>query len=110
MKQSGYLKRQNAIMDELVNSGVRVGRQMCMDEVQVCLHLKHGWGYDRIKALFDEVQEYHEDCKIAMDPRNPEADIAQEHMDRVLRDIVKDHRAFIPFKERYPEIKQVKYR
>lgn len=44
-----------------------------------------------------------------MDPENPAADVYQEHMDRVLSEIIRDRQALIPHRERYPELKTVRY-
>jgi hypothetical protein len=38
-----------------------------------------------------------------------EADWYQEKLDRQLLDILHGHQPLIPFRERYPEIKEIKY-
>lgn len=48
--------------------------------------------------------------RAAADPADPAADVAREHMDRVLAEILRDRQALIPFEERYSELEKVKYR
>ena len=38
-----------------------------------------------------------------------EADVRQEHMDRVMAQIISGKQELIPFAERYPELKKVRY-
>lgn len=38
-----------------------------------------------------------------------EADVRQEHMDRVMTQIISGKQELIPFAERYPELKKVRY-
>ena len=38
-----------------------------------------------------------------------EADVCQEHMDRVLAEIIRDKAELIRFPERYPNAKKIKY-
>ncbi len=45
----------------------------------------------------------------ALDCRNPEADVCQEHMDRVLAEIIRNRMILIRFPERYPHVKKIKY-
>lgn len=47
--------------------------------------------------------------KPALDCRNPEADVRQEHMDRVLKQIINGKVELIPFSARYPGLKKVRY-
>ena len=41
--------------------------------------------------------------------RRREADVRQEHMDRILAEIIRDRMTLIPFPERYPNAKKIKY-
>lgn len=45
----------------------------------------------------------------ALDYKNPAADVCQEHMDRVMAQIISGKQELIPFAERYPELKKVTY-
>ena len=47
--------------------------------------------------------------KPALDCRNPEADVRQEHMDRVLAQIINGKAELIPFPDRYPDLKKIRY-
>lgn len=38
------------------------------------------------------------------------ADVMQEHMDRVFLQIINGKQDLIPFAQRYPELKRIKYR
>ena len=107
MKNS-YLARQNAIYDEMLNRGRRHGEQYTMDCVMIALH-RQGWGYSRIKRLFDEVTEISDYYAPSMNRNNPEQPIFQERMDVELSDIVKDNQEFYPFRDRYPIIKEASY-
>lgn len=40
---------------------------------------------------------------------NPEADVYQEHMDRVLAQIINGKQELFSFDQRYPELKKIKY-
>lgn len=53
MKQSGFLKQQEAIRQELVAAAERITRQLMLDAAQIVLHNEFGWGYERIKRFSD---------------------------------------------------------
>ena len=108
MKQSGFMAKQLAMRQALIEASERVTQQLMMDTLQITLH-EFGWGYDRImkltKAWADAYNHYHD----TMDVKNVEADVLREHLDRELADILKGHQDLIPFEERYPEIKEIAY-
>ena len=52
MKQSGFLARQKAERQELLNAGMRIEKQFMLDTLQISLH-HLGWGYKRINELTD---------------------------------------------------------
>ena len=92
-------------MQERENRAFRRGMEMGMqyehDMMQVALHTKMGWGYDRAKRLddaVDEIKEYYADAFI----KCMEQDVRQEQLDNALRDLVKGRQEFHPFSERYP--------
>ena len=109
MRQSGYLARQNQRTDNYLQSQQRMIIQWMMDTVQITLHQQAGWGYDRIKDFCEAWDQTRKDYKNAIDWRHPEADVAQEHMDRVMLQIMKGKQELIPFSERYSELKKVRY-
>ena len=77
--------------------------------MQDTLHQTEGWGYDRIVRLCEAWQHIRDEYRPAINPSNPEADVMQEHMDRVLAQIISGKQELIPFAERYPELKKVRY-
>lgn len=108
MKQSGFMAKQLAMRQALIEATERVTQQLMMDTLQITLH-EFGWGYDRImkltKAWADAYNHYHD----TLDVKNAEADVLRVHLDRELTDILKGHQDLIPFEERYPEIKEIVY-
>ena len=66
-------------------------------------------GYDRIMRITHNWVAVQHEYKPALDCRNPEADVRQEHMDRVLAEIIRDRMTLIRFPERYPNAKKIKY-
>lgn len=109
MKQSGFMAKQLAMRQALIEATERVTQQLMMDTLQITLH-EFGWGYDRImkltKAWADAYNHYHD----TLDVKNVEADVLRVHLDRELADILKGHQDLIPFEERYPEIKEIAYK
>ena len=108
MKQSGFMAKQLAMRQALIDATERVTQQLMMDTLQITLH-EFGWGYDRImkltKAWADAYNHYHD----TLDLKNVEADVLRVHLDRELADILKGHQDLIPFEDRYPEIKEIVY-
>lgn len=105
---NAYIAKQSAIYDEMLNTGRRHGEQYCMDCVMIALH-RQGWGYQRIKRLFDKVTEISDYYAPSMQKRNPEQPIFQERMDAELKHFIGDNQEFYPFKSRYPLISEARY-
>ena len=82
---------------------------MVFDSLQITLHTDFGWGYERIERLCEAWQKRYDECNEALNLKNPEADVVQEHMDRCLTEILAGRRELIPFAERYPDIKRITY-
>lgn len=108
-KQSGYLQRREAELDATFNAGAAMAMQFAMDTLQMALHQTEGWGYDRIMRITHNWVAVQREYKPALDCRNPEADVRQEHMDRVLKEIIRDKAELIPHAERYKDLKKVTY-
>ena len=108
MQQSGFMAKQLAMRQALIEASERVTQQLLMDTLQITLH-EFGWGYDRImkltKAWADAYNHYHD----TLDVKNVEADVLREHLDRELAGIMKDKQELIRFEDRYPEIKEITY-
>ena len=109
MKQSGYMAKQLAMRQALIDATERVTQQLMMDTLQIVLHNELGFGYDRImritKAWGSEYNHYHDVFNV----KHAEADVLRVHLDRELADILKGRQDLIPFEERYPEIKEITY-
>lgn len=106
-KQSGYLRRQTAALEELQDVSMRHGQQWALDCLMIALH-RQGWGYDRIKRLLDETEKIAAYYNPTMHPCM-EQDVFIERMDAELRDIVKGRQEFYDFKSRYPGVKIAGY-
>ena len=109
MKQSGFMAKQLAMRQALIDATERVTQQLMMDTLQIVLHNELGFGYDRImritKAWGCEYNHYHDVFNV----KHAEADVLRVHLDRELADILKGRQELIPFEERYPEIKEITY-
>lgn len=102
-----YLAKQQLLIREAANEGMRVGEQYTMDCVMIALH-RLGWGYNRVCRLFQlvkEISDYYGDTMHG----NMEQDVLQEKMDRELRDLIKGRQEFYSFRERYPAVKNWSY-
>lgn len=108
-KRSAYLQRRDAELDAAFNAGAAMALQFATDTLQITIHQKDGWGYDRIMRLTHDWIDTQREYKPALDCRNPEADVRQEHMDRVLAEIISGKAELIRFPERYPNAKKIKY-
>lgn len=108
-KQSAYLQRRNAELDATFNAGAAMALQFATDTLQITIHQKNGWGFDRVIRLTKDWGDTQREYKPALDCRNPEADVRQVHMDRVLKEIIRDKADLIPFPDRYKDLKKVRY-
>lgn len=108
-KQSGYLQRRDAELNAAFNAGAAVAAQFAMDTLQMTMHQQEGWGYDRIMRITQAWLETQREYKPALNCKNPAADVCQEHMDRVLKEIIRDKAELIPHAERYKDLKKVTY-
>lgn len=108
-KQSGFLLRKDAEQEELSIRMQLTTRQFMIDTLQIAIHDTEGWGYERIARLSKAWEAVRKEFHSAIDPRDPLCDVAQEHMQRAFRDICKGNMEVIPFKERYPYLKEVTY-
>lgn len=108
-KQSGFLKRQEQIQNNVMNAAGNIAKQFMLDTLQITLHKDFGWGYERQKQLLEAWEKRRHQYQKALDPKDPEADVAQEHMDTALTDMISEKQELFPFSERYPELKKIKY-
>ena len=109
-RQSGFLKRQADKQEDMSMKIQLIIKQFMIDTLQVTLREDKGWGYDSITELTDLWEKRRAEYKPAIDPRDKMCDVAQEHMQRVFEDICARKKVKpIPFKERYPYLKDIDY-
>nr|DAH56539.1 MAG TPA: hypothetical protein [Caudoviricetes sp.] len=108
-KQSGYLQRWENETNRLLQATMVITSQYDIDTLQIAIHQTEGWGYDRIMRLTEAWAEVRKEYRPALDYKNPAADVCQEHMDRVLAEIIRDKAKLIPFPDRYKDLKKVRY-
>lgn len=108
-KTSGMQAYAERYAQARVESAQRLISQYMIDTLQMTLHQTEGWGYDRIVRLCEAWQHSRDEYRPAINPSNPAADVMQEHMDRVMAQIISGKQELIPFAERYPELKKVRY-
>lgn len=108
-KQSGYLQRREAELDATFNAGAAMAMQFAMDTLQMALHQTEGWGYDRIMRLTEAWQQTRDEYIPVLNSKDPSADVMQEHMDRVMAQIISGRQDLMPFPERYNELRKVTY-
>lgn len=97
-------------MDAVFWAGAAMAAQFAVDTLQMTMHQKEGWGYDRIMRVTHEWMETQREYRPALNCKDPEADVRQVHMDRVLTQIISGKQELHPFESRYPELKKIKYR
>ena len=83
--------------------------QYMQDTLQLALHQTEGWGYERIMRLTEAWEQTQKEYTPALNSGDPAADVMQEHMDRVMAQIIGGKRELLPFTERYPELRKVRY-
>lgn len=108
-KQSGFLMKQQQIQDNVMRAASHLTEQFMLDTLQIAISRGFGFGYARQKELIELWEAVRNEYRAAVDPKHPEADVAQEHMDREIQEIVKDNQEFYPFSERYPELRELSY-
>lgn len=108
-KQSGFMLRQQQIQNQIMHAAEVLAKQFMMDTVQITLHKCFGWGYDRQMQFLLAWEKTRAEYRAALNPKDPEADVAQEHLDRAISEILAGRVDLIPFAERYPELKKITY-
>ena len=89
--------------------GLRIGRQQCIDLMQIALQVKHGFAEKRLWDLLDEMRKLFEEFHPAFDVKHPECDWYRDRLDRALSQSCGKEHPLIPFAERYEDLKQVRY-
>lgn len=108
-KQSGMIAFAEQFAQAKVEAAQRLISQYMIDTLQMTLHQTEGWGYERIMRLTEAWQQTQKEYTPALNSNDPAADVCQEHMDRVLKEIIRDKAELIPHAERYKDLKKVTY-
>ena len=109
-KQSGMIAFAEQFAQAKVEAAQRLISQYMTDTLQMTLHQTEGWGYERIMRLTEAWQQTQKEYTPALNSNDPAADVRQEHMDRVLAQIINGKAELIPFPDRYPDLKKIEYR
>lgn len=108
-KISGIQRYAEQFAQAKVEAAQRLISQYMIDTMQMTLHQTEGWGYDRIMRVTHAWMETQREYSPALNCKDPAADVMQEHMDRVLAQIINGKAELIPFPDRYKDLKKIKY-
>lgn len=108
-KQSGMIAFAEQFAQAKVEAAQRLTSQYMIDTLQMTLHQTEGWGYERIMRLTEAWQQTQKEYTPALNSNDPAADVMQEHMDRVMAQIIGGKQDLKPFPGRYPELRKVTY-
>ena len=108
-KQSGMIAFAEQFAKAKVDAAQRLTSQYMIDTLQMAIHQTEGWGYDRIMRLTEAWVQTQKEYTPALNSNDPAADVMQEHMDRVMAQIINGKAELIPFPDRYPDLKKIKY-
>ena len=106
---NAFLAQKEDEKEKTVDTALGIMKQFMMDTVQVAMGQEFGWGYDRIMRMTLAWQQIYDEFKPALNSRNAEADYLREKLDRLLQQICEGHQDLIPWRERYPETKEITY-
>lgn len=109
-KISGMQRYAEQFAQAKVEVAQRLISQYMIDTLQMTLHQTEGWGYDRIMRLTEAWEQTQREYTPALNSNDPAADVMQEHMDRVMAQIINNKQDLKPFTERYHELRKVLYR
>lgn len=108
-KISGMQRYAEQFAQAKVEATQRLISQYMIDTLQMTLHQTEGWGYDRIMRLTEAWEQTQREYTPALNSNDPAADVMQEHMDRVMAQIIGGKQDLKPFPERYHELRKVTY-
>ena len=108
-KISGMQRYAEQFAQAKVDAARRIVAQYMIDTMQMTLHQTEGWGYDRIMRLTEAWQQTRDEYMPVLNSKDPSADVMQEHMDRVMAQIISGRQDLMPFPERYNELRKVTY-
>lgn len=107
--KNAYLQKRELERETWIHTAERLTEQFMTDTLQMTLHEHYGFGYDRIMELMERWREMLQEYRPALNSKNAECDVKQEHMDRAMLQILRGKADLIPFEERYPELRKVRY-
>lgn len=109
-KQSGFIKKQERQTEDMLRKWQLITTQYMVDTLQMTLRTEYGWGYDRISKLSEKWRKTRLEYKEAIEPHKAMSDVAQEHMQRVFKDICANKKIEpLSFGDRYPHLTKIKY-
>ena len=111
MGRNGYLEKRQAMNQGFLDVGEQFGIQKIWDYLQITLNDptvmgKDVFGKERLERIYKHLQALVDEYHTAF-TNEKEADYYQEKLDEQLRKIWGDKT--LPFYERYPELKHIKY-
>ena len=106
---NAYLQKREIERQVWINASRHIAEQFMIDTFQIALNESDGYGYDKIMRLTRRWEEIQEELRPALIAGDPEADVCQERIDRALTRIINGKAELIPWEERYPELKRIKY-
>ena len=111
-KKNAFLEQQRKMEDAIFSAGIRCGIQWNNDIYHMVLNDPKVMGKDtfgavRLERIHKAAEEASDYYYLALDARNPEADVYRDRIDRRLRKIWKDR--LIPFEDRLHELTKCSY-
>lgn len=114
MARNSYLQKRDADKQASLYAGEKTAWQQAMDFVAMalndpdCVGAKNVLSGEKISDILNYACALRDEYYLAFVPKHVEADVWQERLDGKQRKIFKND--FQPFKQRYPYIKDVKYK
>lgn len=110
-KPGGYIQKLHGTKQALIDAGIQCGKQQIVDYLTLVLRdpvyvAKDIHGRERIAKILVGLHEYEKKFEKAY-TKDKEADVAQEHLDAMLREVYGDD--LVPFAERQPDVMQMNY-
>lgn len=108
--KNAYLARKDAEKTAFMHDVEAIVRQYDSDTLMITLHEEFGWGHDRLMDLCEKWKQRQIEYREAVNPsKKNESDYQQARIDRILVQIIRGKRKLIPFDERYPTLRKVKF-
>lgn len=110
MAKNGLLERVEIARRLGREEGLEIESQFMADVACVVLHQEFGFGQERMRKFISELSKAHDEYESVFRVKkdNPECDYLRVALDRILQECIPPEE-FVPFNDRYPKIKEVKY-